>query len=532
MGRSQNNGDSDTHEVTSSAENPLNTGGAIHELHDFFLDAGILSERSGDLPAALNLYEQAIQSEPESAIAWYNYGDILLALERFEDAEASLRTAVGLAPKTTLFHYDLGMALFNLGRHDEASKEFAAIIAGDPQLERASSCLHLSSMTNLALCQDELGRSKEAAKILDPARQTAVDILYNLGRFNYRAKRLKAALSYARAAELLTPKSEEVVHLLGSVLMDLKRHQEAMEVLIRATKLNPRCASAWYDLGVTLTRMKKNKKARSYFQKSLGLDPTHGWTYYCLACLDALERKTEAAFAKLEMAIVHGFRNATHLRRDSDLRSLRRDPRWKAIVKRAARPVGDESIVTVDPALPRGVDTAKTLFRDEGLVFPAIPDELAAELKEQSRWLFSTRKIDISPYNLDHYVDEVDGIDVEDYAVLSHSGHGANSYAIQYYLVHGSLRMFLHLGWGGVYSDADADVGKIRRCFSLADQIVPAASKLGKDDRLTIVASDFYGSHWSAPKQSRQNERSGANGPAEVLAEALHWLTNPGQGNR
>jgi tetratricopeptide (TPR) repeat protein len=326
------NGDRDDHEEKHDANDNPHTGGDIHELHDFFLDAGVLSERSGDLPAALDLYEQAIKSSPESALAWYNYGDILLALERFEEAVPALRKAVERSPKTNLFHYDLGLALFHLGRHDEASKEFAAIIASDPQLKRASSDLHLSSMTNLALCQDELGHSREAAKVLAPAERTAVNILYNLGRINYRAKRMDAALSFARAAELLTPKSEEVVHLVGSILMETKRKAEAVEVLLRATKLNPRCSYAWYDLGVTLTRLKQNQKARPYFQKALRLNPTYGWTYYCLACLDALERKTDAAFANLGLAIVHGFHNAAHLRRDSDLRSLRRDSRWKTFV--------------------------------------------------------------------------------------------------------------------------------------------------------------------------------------------------------
>ena len=320
------------------SEEHLSTGGLIHELHDFYLNAGVLAERSGKLPAALGLYEKAIHSNPESALAWYNYGDILLALERFEEAIPALRKAVGLSPKTNLFHYDLGLALYHLRQYDEASREFTAIMAGDPQLKRASSSLLLSSMTNLALCQDELGHSKDAAKVLAPAKGAAVNILYNLGRINYRAKRMDTALSFARAAEMLAPKSEEVIHLVGSILMETKRKTEAVEVLLRATKLNPRCSYAWYDLGVTLTRLRQNKKARPYFQKALRLNPTYCWTYYCLACLDVLERKTEAAFANLDLAIARGFHNVAHLRRDSDLRSLRHDARWKALLRKLDNP--------------------------------------------------------------------------------------------------------------------------------------------------------------------------------------------------
>jgi len=79
------------------------------------------------------------------------------------------------------------------------------------------------------------------------------------------------------------------------------------------------------------------------------------------------------------------------------------------------------------------IEKARQLFRDAGLDFPTIPKELAAQLKERGRWFFSSRQIDMSPYNLEHYVHEVERAEVKDYAVLSHSGHGVNSYAIQYY---------------------------------------------------------------------------------------------------
>jgi len=73
------------------------------------------------------------------------------------------------------------------------------------------------------------------------------------------------------------------------------------------------------------------------------------------------------------------------------------------------------------------IEKARQLFREAGLAFPTIPEELAVQLKERHRWLFSTRPIDVSPYNLFHDVDEVEGTQVNDYAVVSHSGHGVNS---------------------------------------------------------------------------------------------------------
>jgi hypothetical protein len=174
------------------------------------------------------------------------------------------------------------------------------------------------------------------------------------------------------------------------------------------------------------------------------------------------------------------------------------------------------------------IEKARQLFRNAGLAFPTIPKKFATRFKERGKWLFSTREVKISPYDLDRYVHESDG--PKEYAILCHSGHGINSYAIQYYLVSGRLRMFLHLAWGGVHMDGDAAAAQIRKCFSLADQIVSAVDKVDKlttREPLTIVSSDFYGGFWSAPGQTRHSAAKEFNDPAELLTEILQWLKRP-----
>ena len=133
-----------------------------------------------------------------------------------------------------------------------------------------------------------------------------------------------------------------------------------------------------------------------------------------------------------------------------------------------------------------GFENAKKLFLQAGLAFPKLPDELAGQLEKRQEWLYSTRNIAISPYDLQHYVREATRGPVDNYVILSHSGHGVNSYAIQYYLVWNGLRMFLFLGWGGVYMDSKADAAKIRHCFALADKI---ASEVQKTEKYSVGQS-------------------------------------------
>lgn len=179
------------------------------------------------------------------------------------------------------------------------------------------------------------------------------------------------------------------------------------------------------------------------------------------------------------------------------------------------------------------INKARDLFSNAGLAFPTLPDELAVKLKERDQWVFSTRPIRTWPYELDFYVHQSQRRQIRDYALLSHSGHGINSYAIQYYLVHGPLRMFLHLGWGGVYEDQKEEAAKIRACFLKADEVVQAmvqgAAGFHTGEQLTIVGSDFYGSYWIPPGPGRQKieisrDRPSVESPLAALTEVLHWL--------
>ena len=214
------------------------------------------------LQSALRTFKQAVVENPDSALAWYQYGDALLGLRRPAEAVPALRKAVELSPESALFHYDLGLALFDLEQNAAAIEQFAGIIANDPQLKCGGSNLLLSAMTNLALGQEKLGQRDEAIETLLPALDTAVGILFNLGFVHFCAKRFEAALPFAQAAYVLRPNNEDIVHQYGAVLSELKRPKEAVSILKLATELDPGCAGAWYDLGLAHARLKHRQRAR------------------------------------------------------------------------------------------------------------------------------------------------------------------------------------------------------------------------------------------------------------------------------
>jgi tetratricopeptide (TPR) repeat protein len=292
------------------------------------LESSPAAARRTALLRALERCRRVVAQKPGSAWAWHGYGEALQQLNRPAEALPALRKAVELAPDTVLFRYHLGLALQQLDQAQAASEQFAGIVERDPRLECAWSNLMLGAMTHLALNQERLGAREQAIETLLPALDTVVPVLFNLGYLHFRARRFEAALPFAQAAWLLRPNHKDVLHQYGAILSELKRLRPAVAILRQATALDPDCAAAWHDLGLAHARLKQRPRARRCLERSLQLDPGRPWTHYDLACLDALEAQRDKAFQRLRQAVRCGFRDLDHLRRDSDLRSLRRDARW------------------------------------------------------------------------------------------------------------------------------------------------------------------------------------------------------------
>jgi tetratricopeptide (TPR) repeat protein len=301
-------------------------------LYDFYIDSGYSAAREGDLEIAAKLYEEAVHSQPDSALAWYNYGDALASLKRFDDAEVALRRAVGLSPENLLYRYNLGLVLLELERNAEAKEEFVSIVEHDPQLQYAQSTLLVSSITNLAISQEKMGERDSAIATLTPALQEAVNIVYNLGYLHFKAKRYSEALRFFQSAAALQKDDEAIMHMTGATLIGLKRPKEAVKLLRQVIRINPNSAYAWYDLGLAFARLNKRRLARAHYRRSLRLNPKHVRSHYNLACLDALERRPAAAFRNLQNAIASGLKDAAALQQDADLKYLHADARWPSVV--------------------------------------------------------------------------------------------------------------------------------------------------------------------------------------------------------
>ncbi len=84
-----------------------------------------------------------------------------------------------------------------------------------------------------------------------------------------------------------------------------------------------------------------NLAAKGYYNRALQADlqlarlrPDKPIVWYNLACSYALLGMTDRAFEALERSLRLGYGHFAHLRRDPDLKSLRRDPRFARLLRR------------------------------------------------------------------------------------------------------------------------------------------------------------------------------------------------------
>lgn len=187
---------------------------------------------------------------------------------------------------------------------------------------------------------------------------------------------------------------------------------------------------------------------------------------------------------------------------------------------------------------------ARVLFERHGLALPPVPTALQGKLRRLAPWCYATREI--SParmYAFGPYAQDVVAEVVDDYAALSHWGHGVNSYSLNYALVYKFLALFVQVGWGGIYMDKQHQTAKANTWFGTCAHIVDAveadaARSPPRAGKLVVLQSEFSARNlcaWlpaptGAPDVARRwiYDHSASDTPALKNAEA--WLSQRSRG--
>jgi eukaryotic-like serine/threonine-protein kinase len=117
-------------EALAAAQKALELGPELGEAHGAMAMA--LADNF-EWPDAEKEFQRALQIQPNNAQFHYFYGLIyLLAMKRYDDAEAEIRTALLLDPLSTIMNVNYGYTLFTAHRYDQAAQQFQKSIEMEP----------------------------------------------------------------------------------------------------------------------------------------------------------------------------------------------------------------------------------------------------------------------------------------------------------------------------------------------------------------------------------------------------------------
>jgi len=222
--------------------------------NDFFLhqNFAVFLELTGDLAGAAAEWQKFRDLLPQDSLGYFQVGRLGVVLQRYAEAEASLRTALAIRPSRSEAWIELGNALALQKKYPEALDRYTSALARDPQ--------------NSQLL---LRRGKV------------------LGYLNRHAE---ATESY-RAALRLNP-GDGLSHFeLGVELLAVKDFGGAGQEFREAARLTPDRAAARFNYGVWLMQQNQREAAVQEFEAVLRLQPGNAQAQKNLAALRARDAR-------------------------------------------------------------------------------------------------------------------------------------------------------------------------------------------------------------------------------------------------
>ena len=259
---------------------------------------------------ARRMFERAIEIDPSYALAYAGVADCCSFLYMYwdgskanlEGAEAASRKALELDPELAEAHGSRGFAVSLSRRYDEARKEFETAIRLNP-------------------------------------KQFEAHYLY--ARACFQEGKLEEAVRHYEDAARVRPEDYQVPILMAAPLKGLGREQEmlaalrrGLEVAERHLELNPDDVRALYLGAGALLQLGERERGLDWNRRARAMDPEDPTVLYNVACGYANAGEKEEALACIEKAIQNGFGHKEWLENDSDLDSLRAEPRFQAMLQR------------------------------------------------------------------------------------------------------------------------------------------------------------------------------------------------------
>jgi predicted O-linked N-acetylglucosamine transferase (SPINDLY family) len=232
---------------------------AIAEL----FEAAVQLHRTGQLPQALQRYQEVLQQQPQHAGALNLIGVVACQMGNLTEGIAAYQQALAVQPNFADAHYNLALALQLVGRGEAAIVHYQSALA----LQAHNPEAH-NNLGNLLAQRGNLEVARHHYRQALRLRPDYASAEIGLGRLLAQQGRTELAIAHFQRAIQLQPNQVGAYHALAQVLNQQGRMDEALPYLQTAVRIQPH-PQIYYALAKTLEEQGNVEAAIGQFQATL-----------------------------------------------------------------------------------------------------------------------------------------------------------------------------------------------------------------------------------------------------------------------
>jgi tetratricopeptide (TPR) repeat protein len=222
----------------------------------------------------------------------------------WKDSETLFLHATVVTENNYLAENNLGVALADKGRWDEAIKHYQKGLGMEPALEIAPNYAEAHNNLGLALIQkgqmdDAIAHYRRALE-LKPSFAAAMD---NLGVALAKRGQVEEATALFQKALEIRPEFAEAHYDLGLALLQRGQPQQAVAHFRRAQEIRPGYAEAHNNLGSVLAQMGETEEAIAQFRRTLEIRPDFAEAHNNLGWVLLQRGRVEESITHLQRAL-------------------------------------------------------------------------------------------------------------------------------------------------------------------------------------------------------------------------------------
>ncbi|WAR11557.1 BBS4-like protein [Mya arenaria] len=202
-----------------------------HEISYVML--GKISLIKGDIPAAIEIYKQAVEFSPENPDMLTTLGLLYMQIGQYQKAFENLGNAMTYDPQHVKAIMAAGSMMQSHGDFDVALTKYRVAAVSSPE---------------------------------------SPPLWNNIGMCFFGKKKYVAAISCLKRANYLAPFDWKILYNLGLVHLTMQQYASAFHFLSAAINLRPKMSQLFMLLGVALTHLEDSDNARQAYEQAVTLD--------------------------------------------------------------------------------------------------------------------------------------------------------------------------------------------------------------------------------------------------------------------